>query len=279
MYKITCYYELMYNVLGDLAGQLKTTELLLAKMPKENKTLCLGDPNDRGPDSKGVIDFLMKTNADHVMSNHSHFMTEAWKQSSMPGAHPRYYEKDIWFYNGAIQTLTSYNDKWPEIINFEQVAQYIAFDEDKLWTLFPKEHIVYLMELPMYIENDKFVFTHAPIHQNLTIQQAIRLGEGFSTYKHDYQSASSVLWNREVPDRPNKHLNGKINIFGHNASDAVKVYSKNYPQSIKCYNNEDFKRETAKIEDVWAICLDTSAAKKLTGLDLNNMELYEQEYI
>jgi hypothetical protein len=270
----------MYNVIGDVAGELKTLEALLEKMPKENKTLCLGDPNDRGPDSKGVIDFLMKTNASHVMSNHSHFMTEAWKQSAMPGVHPRYYQKDIWFCNGAFQTLSSYNEKWPEIIKFESSGQYISFEEDKLWTLFPKEHIEYLKELPMYIEDGKFIFTHAPIHIKKTIQEACNLGEGFANmWSRDWFSDTSVLWNREVPDKHNKQLNGKVNIFGHNASDAVKVYSKLYPKSIKCYSNEEFKRQVSNIDDVWGICLDTSSSKKLTGLDLTNMVIYEQEYI
>jgi serine/threonine protein phosphatase 1 len=268
----------MYNVIGDVAGQLDTLNALLTKMPQA-KTLCLGDPNDRGPDSKGVIDFLIQTGSDHVMSNHSHFMTEAWKQSSMPGAHPRYYEKDIWFYNGAIQTLTSYNPDWPNILQFSQEGQYFHFREDKLWTLIPKDHYQYLMELPKYIETHKFIYTHAPIHQNLTIELACDIGNGFSTFNYDYQSNSSILWNRNVPDKPNNHLNGKINIFGHNASDAVKVYCKKYPNGIKCYNNEDFKREIANIYDVWAICLDTSGAKKLTGLNIETMELYEQEYI
>lgn len=267
-----------YNVIGDVAGQLETMKLLLTKMP-EAKTLCLGDPIDRGPDSKGVIDFLIKTNADHVMSNHAHFMTEAWKQSAMPGSHPRYYERDIWFYNGAIQTLTSYNADWPKLINFQSNGQYFNFNEEKLWHLIPREHYMYLMDLPKYIEINKFIFTHAPIHIQKTIQQACDIGTGFTTMKFDYNSERSVLWNREVPDRPNKHLNGKINIFGHNASDAVKIYCKTYPNGIKCYNDKEFKRNMAYIDDVWAICLDTSAGKKLTGLNLQTMTIYEQEYI
>lgn len=47
------------NLVGDAEGNLKTVQALMAKMPQDAYTLLLGDINDRGPDTKGLIQFIM----------------------------------------------------------------------------------------------------------------------------------------------------------------------------------------------------------------------------
>lgn len=267
-----------YNVVGDVAGQFLTLKALLAKMPQDAELLCLGDPIDRGPRSKEVIEFLM-TNGKTVNSNHAHLMVEAWEQSAMPGAYPRYYEKGIWFQNGAIATMTSYDDKWVEKIDFQTYRNsfdmLIRYDEPKLCAIIPREHIQFLKNCPMYIETDKFAMTHAPLDSKMSLDEASRLGGGFDE-DHDYISDRSLLWNRYVSNKPNPKLNGKINLFGHNASDEIKAYTPKYPNGIKLTPDEfnSFDKTT-----IYAICLDTSSAKVLTGLHLPTMTLYKQEYI
>lgn len=268
-----------YNVVGDVAGQFLTLKALLAKMPQDAELLCLGDPVDRGPRSKEVVEFLM-TNGKTVNSNHAHLMVEAWEQSAMPGAHPRYYEKGIWFQNGAIQTMTSYDSDWSTKIQFASYSEMyntiVTYKEDKLHTIIPREHIQFLKNCPLYIESENFAMTHAPLHEKLTLEQACDLGSGFMDWRSDEASDRSLLWNRYVGNKPNPHLKGKINVFGHNSSDNAKVYTPSFPNGIKL-KPDNF--HSFDMSDVYAICLDTSSVKVLTGLHLPTMTLYQQEYI
>lgn len=268
------------NVIGDVAGQLKTLEALIAKMPK-GELICLGDPNDRGPDSKGVIEYLMN-NGRTVDSNHAHMLVETWEQSTMPGAMPLFYQKDILFYNGGIATMSSYDIDWKNKINFELINENYSNNckfDNKIQDVIPKSHIDFLKNCPMYIEDHSYIFSHAPVHQGLTLAKASKIGTGFFEM-FDSHSEYSLLWNRYVPNRPNKYLNGKINVFGHNSSDSVKIYCTKYPEGWKVdqLKLDNYIKEFGT-GNIWAICIDTSSAKILTGLHLPSMVIYQQEYL
>ena len=210
-----------YNVVGDIAGNELTLKALLAKMPQDAQLLSLGDPNDRGPRSKQVIEFLMSSNSLLVHSNHAHMFIDSWYQSATPGAQPAHYEKEIFFFNGGMQTIDSYDPT--KKARHETMYQYV-----------PKEHIKFLENCPMYIQTDKYFFSHAPLFIKNTIEKAAQLGTGFlDQFNPDIISRSNLLWNRYVPERPHPELNGRINIFGHNSSNCVKVYCSKYPQGIK----------------------------------------------
>lgn len=272
------------NIVGDVAGQLKALEALVEKMP-EGELVCLGDPNDRGDDSKGVIEYLMK-NGKLIQSNHAHILSEAWLQSAMPGAQPRYYGKSMVFYNGGTATLNSYDKNWQSILKSEyKMSRHgnieHTFDEDKLHTLIPKEHIDFLIASPMFLETEKYILTHAPIAQNKSIEEVCELGEGFTGgLTTDPKSDSSVLWNRYECSRPNPKLKGKINIYGHNSSTEVKIFCIQYPKGKKVTNEtfQDYLKEFGT-GDIWGIAMDTSGANKLSGLHLPTMTIYEQEYL
>jgi len=260
-----------YNVVGDIAGNFLTLKALLAKMPQDAELLSLGDPNDRGPRSKEVIEFLMK-NGKTVNSNHAHMFVENWQQSAMPGAAPRYYEWDLFFYNGGNATMDSYAGTPP--------GKWGSLGKE-VHELVPASHIEFLEKCPMYIETSSYVFSHAPLHIRSTLESASKLGNGFaSPYDIDLVSEFSLIWNRYVPDRPHPHLNGRIHIFGHNSSDMVKVYTTQFLDGKKV-DNEGLQvlLSTDNQYPIYAICLDTSRGKKLTGLHLPSMTLYEQEYI
>lgn len=252
----------MSNVVGDIAGNLKTLLALLKQMP-DSQLISLGDLNDRGSESKEVINYVR----DHgvcVQSNHGHMMVEEYKDTlnkTLP--ENRYYESGIWYVNGGNETVMNYGKSVLDI---------------------PYSHIEYLDNLPMYIKTDKFFYSHAPFHIKRTLSNIEDIGIGFvHGYFGDIMSDTSLLWNREVPRRPHPELDGLINVFGHNSSDAVKIYTEQYPNGKKCYNNDDFQEALAesKVMDcpIYGICLDVSGGKKLAGLDTNTMTLYLQDYI
>ncbi|MCK5774959.1 MAG: serine/threonine protein phosphatase, partial [Bacteroidales bacterium] len=73
-------------VIPDIHGYAKTLKSLLAQIrpAKEDHLIFLGDYIDRGPDSKGVIDEIMRLqNEGHrvtaLMGNHESFLLSNYK--------------------------------------------------------------------------------------------------------------------------------------------------------------------------------------------------------
>jgi len=157
-------------------------------------------------------------NGKTVFSNHAHLFAHEWHQQANPGKSSLYYEPGVFIDNGGNATLNSYEFQRP----LKEMHLYV-----------PKEHIDWLESCPMYIETDDFVFTHAPLHPLLTLKEACDIGTGFHEIPDFYHSAYSLIWNRVVPEYPHKDLDGNINIFGHNSSDMVKIYTTEYPKGIK----------------------------------------------
>ena len=255
----------MYNVIGDVAGNFLTLKALIEKMPKDSTIICLGDPNDRGPRSKQVIEYLMD-NKILINSNHAHMLVEEFIPTG-------YYEKDLWVnWNGGDRTLESYETDWKT----NRIKYYPHGYGYDLTGIIPQSHIDFLKNSPLYMLTDDYLFSHAPINQNDTIEEASDIGLGFEN-GDIHKSDKSFLWNRYIPDKPNTNLNGKINVFGHMASDHVKVYNSQYRQGIKVCDNEQM--DSLKNSDIFGICLDTSSRKVLTGMHFPSMMIYEQEWI
>ena len=172
------------NIIGDIAGEYKTLLALIEKMPKD-EIILLGDLNDRGPQSKEVIEWAIKTpNVVTMNSNHGHMMVEAYEQSSLSDPPPRYYEKGIWFYNGGTATLNSCNKDWKNEIMFSEVdmgygGKMVTYVEHLLHHLIPKNHINFLKNCPMYLKRDNFIISHAPHNVMISLDEASMLGEGF----------------------------------------------------------------------------------------------------
>ena len=256
------------NIVGDLEGRLLTLQALLAKMPQDATLVSLGDICDRGPRTKETIEFLMK-NGHTVQSNHTHMMLEACLQEIHgPGVLPLYYHRTVWpEFNGGMETMKSYDP------DFKM--------GDKLMKSIPMGHVQFLKGLPMWIETDKYVFTHAPLHPKFSLADASDLGEGFMG-SYDYNSENSLLWNRVVPEKPNMFLDGRVNVFGHNSNTDVMIYNALFPNGRKMSpeNFETYKSmEQYEAYPIYAMCIDTSRAKKLTGLHLPTMTIYQQEFI
>ena len=129
--------------ISDVHGCCKTFIRLLEKQvnltPKDELYL-LGDYIDRGPDSKGVLDYIfwLKEQGYFVkclLGNHEDMMLKSiqlrnWRRS--------------WLANGGIETLQSFKVKHPADI--------------------PEKYILFLDELPYYHLVDKFILVHAGLN-------------------------------------------------------------------------------------------------------------------
>lgn len=180
-------------VIGDIHGcylQLKEMiDNLKAKgfyTPGEDRLIFLGDYIDRGKDSKLVIKYVrdLQETYDNVialMGNHEDMLLN-WYYSN----------DDLWIYNGYHTTLESYG------------KDYETFLDDIEW----------MKNLPLYFEDDNFVYVHAGIDTSLPM---------------DKQDDLTLLWTREkfIYDG-NKY--GKKVVFGHTPS--ITITKKDKPFMI-----------------------------------------------
>ncbi len=151
-------------VIGDIHGCLKALETLVEYVsPKEQDTLVtVGDYIDRGPDSKGVIDFLTKYREEHnlitLKGNHEQMMENA-----------RYSEQEryFWLVNGGEATLDSFR------------AANLDYIDDPYWE--------FMADCPLYHETENHIIAHAGLEPDLPL---------------DEQPEEALLWKRIFETRP-----------------------------------------------------------------------------
>ena len=94
--------------IGDIHGCSKTLKYLLLKklkITRSDKIYCIGDYIDRGPDSKGVIDLIIKLRKEGfqlhtIRGNHEEMMMQSINNQ-------KFFDK--WMQNGGDATLKSFN--------------------------------------------------------------------------------------------------------------------------------------------------------------------------
>ena len=178
-------------VIPDIHGCVNTVTSLvkeLIKPTRYDELYFLGDYVDRGPNSKGVIDFIRSMQEDEynvtaLKGNHEDFMVELFDAELK--------SKNTWWHNfgnrkhkawleiGGKSTLTSFN------------VQHIRD--------IPEDYIEWMRNLPHYVELDRFVLVHAGLN-----------------FKPDnpYEDLRSMLWLREYEIKPEK-IGGRRIIHGH----------------------------------------------------------------
>ena len=142
--KLERTFRRLYTI-PDVHGRLDLLDLALEKLDadgydsKQDLLVFLGDFIDRGPDSKGVVDTLIRLrDADPetvivLRGNHEDFPIDLYVLNK-PQAH------DAWYRNGGWNTEQSYpNGRMSE------------------------EHLRFLGSLPYSVECQGFFFSHAPV--------------------------------------------------------------------------------------------------------------------
>lgn len=123
--------------IGDIHGRLdlleRAFELIWAHAgTRAFQIVCLGDYVDRGPDSRGVIDFLMREHERSALTclkgNHEAMLLEAVEEG----------EWTHWLDNGGAETIDSYGRQPP-----------------------PHEHLKWLRRLPVCARDPDRLYVHA----------------------------------------------------------------------------------------------------------------------
>lgn len=208
----------MANVIGDIAGNYDTLMALIKKMPDE-EVISVGDMLDRGPRSKEVLDWFM-SNGRAIKGNHEHLAYTGCRD-------PKFYRgTSVWLRQGGLATLSSFGGEIPD------------------------NYLDWIDGLPLYLEIDGCLISHAFLHYKLSLEQACNIG------RNSDECSDSIMWNRGCPERRKKW---RLQVAGHNSHYGLKRFSEE--------------------EGEYAICLDTSRDKVLTGVNLTSGEIYQQEYI
>ena len=217
----------------------------------------VGDLPDRGPDTKGVIEWFMK-NGNSVMGNHEHMMIDVYRCT-------RFYPLLTWTWNGGLNTMESYiepkNDDHRKMVDEIDYITHGAYgsksEEDAHFSLVklmhevvPLEHIEWLETRPLYHEEDGVIITHAPILPLVPFDQLLELGDSYN----DPRCNRSVIWNRQKTTR----RTDLIQVHGHNAY----------------YNSQTFN----DVDGVHTINVDSSRGNKLTGVNMPSQQMFEEDY-
>ena len=164
--------------IGDIHGCSNTFQKLLLdkiKIQKSDKIYCIGDYIDRGNDSKGVIDFILKLRKKNyqvhtLRGNHEQLMMDSIQSED---------KLKHWLKNGGAETLKSfgidsYNEMKPVYKNF--------FNRTKF-----------------FIKSGKFIFVHAGLNFNSAFP---------------FEDKQAMLWIRDF-EIDKQRLGNRFIIHGH----------------------------------------------------------------
>lgn len=145
-------------VIGDVHGCLAPLERLLEHLEpdlQEDTLLFMGDYIDRGPDSRGVVDYLLSLQArypaDHLIflkGNH-----EVMFLDFLAGR-----DREVFLYNGGLNTLEAYwGDDW----------------KTRSELFLPPDHALFYQELKPYYETPDYIFVHAGLKPGLPLEEQV----------------------------------------------------------------------------------------------------------
>lgn len=165
-------------IIGDIHGCCNTFQRLVLdeiRLRKSDKLYCLGDYIDRGPDSKGVIDFILSLRKKgyrvHTLrGNHEQMLLNSTKSDKA------YFH---WIKNGGDKTLESYR-----VGSIDEIEP---------------AHLNFFKNTKHYFQSAEYILVHA--------------GLNFEKV-NPFKDKNAMLWIRNFPVDMN-FLNGRLLIHGH----------------------------------------------------------------
>lgn len=178
-------------VIPDIHGCVKTLRTLIEEQirpTKYDEIYFLGDYIDRGPDPKGVIDYVRTLQREEytitaLMGNHEEFVLELYDAEIR--------SKNRWFFNYAHQKRRA----WKAIGGKETLKSFGILTLRDL----PYDYIEWMGTLEYFIELDDFILVHAGLNFDIN---------------DPFEDKKTMLWTREYTVDPSKIGNKRI-IHGH----------------------------------------------------------------
>ncbi len=178
-------------IIPDIHGCVLTLRTMMEQQIKPDKTdrlIFLGDYIDRGPDSKGVLDYIMKMQDDGyniltLKGNHEDSCVKSWKANedkrSFLGLRVKPTIQKSWENMGGKQTLESFGTS--------SISEI------------PEKYIRWMNKLEYFVETTQFIAVHAGLNFNI---------------ENPFSDTISMLWLREFRVKPEK-IGNKFVIHGH----------------------------------------------------------------
>lgn len=242
--------------IGDIHGDLDQLKILLSRLPaftKDDTIVFLGDYIDRGPDSAGVVRFLMdlpqKTPAKLVFLRGNH--EDGWLRA-LGGNWPEFVIPPN---NGCIQAMQSFLGR--PVSPLGTPVEPEDFETLLKGTFFPDEVIAWMNDLLWWYEDPYAIYVHAGLPEK---------GDGFMhPSEATGEDKTALLWLRRK--RFFVEYAGKPVVIGH-------TVTSNLPPEFSTYTVDD-------PDDLWAgpavIAIDTGCGNKgfLTAVEFPAMLVYE----
>ncbi|RLD81541.1 MAG: hypothetical protein DRJ15_04090 [Bacteroidetes bacterium] len=230
-------------VIPDIHGCSKTLRALFeyyVNPAKEDEIYFLGDYIDRGPDSKGVIDFIMNLQEEGfkihlIKGNHEESCVvacaeERGRKKNFLGIRQKNVSKAAWRQYGGKETMESFGLR----------------DLNDM----PQKYIDWMDQQPTYRELEKYLLVHAGLDYSLD---------------NPLEDEYSMLWQRDFDPRPEK-IGGRILVHGHVSVPLEEIF-------MMRDNPENFGHLDL---DNGVYMVGRKGYGNLLALELTTMELYTQ---
>lgn len=180
-------------VLSDVHGNYDEMMALYEQLPinpKKDQLIVLGDFIDRGPDTKKVVEQLMKWKKKYphwqiLYGNHEDLMLDALMYGGR--IYDSYY---LWYSQGGRETFYSYI---PE--NLTEYEKQIIQVKDAI----PQEHLEWIAGLPRFYQTEDYIFVHGGLKPGKTVEET---------------ETQDILWIRDEFIDSDYDWSKKV-IFGH----------------------------------------------------------------
>ena len=234
-------------IIPDTHGKLHELSIILDRiLPLRNdknaidKLIFLGDYCDRGPDTPGLIDLLIKLKAKYkdqlilLKGNHEELMLQScgggkgW-DPMLPSAY------SMWINNGGDSTIYQYaKRKSVEIKDVKTIASWRAV------SFIDKDHLDFLGTLISFYELDDYVFVHAGCDPDVPLANQdddILLWDRslYATVKKIVGLGQELPWSKTIITGHNydgPFINNKFMMLDGSAHDKLFVLELN---SMECY--------------------------------------------
>lgn len=181
--------------IGDIHGCVESLKALWEKLEpwKDRPHIFVGDYIDRGPDSKGVVDFLLEVKDERktvfLRGNHEVMLINSLETGN----------KTLWLRNGGETTLQSYGN--PETISD-----------------IPDNHLEFYRSTKLFHETDDYFFVHAGIPPHLTVEQSKvdEIAQDYFFWGREHLNAFETPWEKTVVfgHTPRSHPIRKTKMIG-----------------------------------------------------------------
>ena len=237
--------------IGDIHGCPVAFDALLEAVNPgpDDLVITLGDYIDRGPDSKNVVDRLIKLHETlpivSLCGNHEEMVLE-WRE--------RNYDMTLtWWANGGLATLRSYchgDEKWLIEMFWKSFSATQAWEYHvAACELIPQAHWDFFENCIDWYETDDFIFVHGQVNPDLGLAE---------------QSPQELHWARfHKSQRP--HKSGKKVICAHTPQTNGQPTDIGHAVCIDTY----------LYGGQWLTCLDVRSGKYYQANDLGEIRIIE----